>query len=556
MPGLHLGFYIVMVQIWLENMFCIKLLPIGGNHAQRLLTLNSGANNRQSKENRMAAVRGVLLDEYVLVREDGNGNISLQSGAEGLLRRLQYSKLRTGISYGKGVSDQKGTFVKKMATLYSMDCFLLDVSCVDDSLNEILLAWGDDGGSFLYVTCSKDDDLFLKLSNHGWVTVFKCPEGGAVPENLRMMFINKLEELLISLCRFNKAIGDGALTIGYVMKPSREEDFAKRGAFPMCHTQNGLRFVPLTFDLPLASQLQEVDVVLHKATDEIVTIELGSSSEFSYKVCYSKGMQELERYFQDHPDCCVIDPLNNIYPVLDRLKIQKILLGLEDLNTEGRCKIRGPHFLKVDHFNDHSLAEQLSEAKLCLPCIAKPQVACGVTDAHSMAIVFRAEDFRNLSVPLPAIIQEYVDHSSVLFKFYVLGNKVFHAVKISTPNSDVLLSSSEKNGLKPIVFDSLKSLPTAKKDLSGETIQSKDDSPLDIELVKDAANWLKRTLDLTIFGFDVVIQEGSRDHVIVDINYLPSFKEVPNDVAIPAFWDAIRNSYESRKAKLESACSS
>lgn len=43
------------------------------------------------------------------------------------------------------------------------------------------------------------------------------------------------------------------------------------------------------------------------------------------------------------------------------------------------------------------------------------------------------------------------------------------------------------------------------------------------------------------------IQEGTRDHVIVDVNYLPSFKEVSNDKAIPAFWDAIRMKYHMRK---------
>lgn len=47
-----------------------------------------------------------------------------------------------------------------------------------------------------------------------------------------------------------------------------------------------------------------------------------------------------------HVDCCVIDPLDNIYSVLDRLEIQKILLGLEDLKTSGYM-IRGAHFLKV-----------------------------------------------------------------------------------------------------------------------------------------------------------------------------------------------------------------
>lgn len=48
---------------------------------------------------------------------------------------------------------------------------------------------------------------------------------------------------------------------------------------------------------------------------------------------------------------------------------------------------------------------------------------------------------------------------------------------------------------------------------------------------------------------DFQVQEGSGDHVIVDVNYLPSFKEIPDDVAVPAFWDAVKSSYESRKVK-------
>lgn len=43
------------------------------------------------------------------------------------------------------------------------------------------------------------------------------------------------------------------------------------------------------------------------------------------------------------------------------------------------------------------------------------------------------------------------------------------------------------------------------------------------------------------------IQDGTGDHVIVDVNYLPSFKEVPDKDAIPAFWEAIKKKYESRK---------
>nr|POE86386.1 inositol 1,3,4-trisphosphate 5/6-kinase 4 [Quercus suber] len=114
---------------------------------------------------------------------------------------------------------------------------------------------------------------------------------------------------------------------------------------------------------------------------------------------------------------------------------------------------------------------------------------------------------------------------------------------------------SESNGLKPLVFDSLKSLPTAKEDQHyGDSNCSKaTNSCVDLDLVTDAANWLRGVLDLTIFGFDVVessqIQEGTCDHVIVDVNYLPYFKEVPDDIAIPAFWEAIKKKFELKRSK-------
>lgn len=69
----------------------------------------------------------------------------------------------------------------------------------------------------------------------------------------------------------------------------------QRGAFPLYPTDNGLIFMPLTFDLPLSSQLSEVDVILHKATDEILYVELSNSSDLSNKITYSSRMQELQR---------------------------------------------------------------------------------------------------------------------------------------------------------------------------------------------------------------------------------------------------------------------
>jgi len=128
------------------------------------------------------------------------------------------------------------------------------------------------------------------------------------------------------------------------------------------------------------------------------------------------------------------------------------------------------------------------------------------------AIIFRVEDFKDLNIPLPAIVQvstkvlcqvwfdflvlysgttdiwinerslivyakletaeqwlvfvflivnsffflalqEYVDHSSNIFKIYVLGERLFYAVKNSIPNVNVLTKSSERNELGPLLFD-------------------------------------------------------------------------------------------------------
>ncbi|KAI5557932.1 hypothetical protein BDE02_17G005100 [Populus trichocarpa] len=493
-------------------------------------------------------VTGVMIHESLLIHDYATP--SLHSSAHSLLRKLRHSNLHTGISFSPSLPHNKVSVLKKMAMEYSFDCFLLDDESSVDGVNEITLSWGGIGGKILFLVPSDKKVAFGQLNNLGWIIVVFDVEGAGACESSGVVCISKLEELPMIICAsIRKAIGDGVVTVGYIMKPSREEDFAKRGAFPMNPSPNGLMFLPLTFELPLQSQLQLVDIVLHKATDEIISVDLSGSSESSNRITFSAGMQELQRYMEHHSDCFAIDPLDKIYPVLDRLKIQQILLGLDALNKE-RCRaIRGPHFLKVNGFNDPDLAQSLSEAKLSLPSIVKPQVACGVADAHSMAITFRVQDFKDLNVPLPAIVQEYVDHSSTIFKIYVLGEQVFYAVKKSIPNADVLTKSSERNELRPLLFDSLKSLPTSTGHSTGADSIKTNVNSFDLELVTDAANWLARKLDLTIFGFDVVIQEGTGDHVIVDVNYLPSFKEVPDDIAVPAFWNAIRHKFESRKRR-------
>ena len=57
-------------------------------------------------------------------------------------------------------------------------------------------------------------------------------------------------------------------------------------------------------------------------------------------------------------------------------------------------------------------------------CLYSLQVACGVAESHQMALLLHWDGLQGLEVPLPAVIQEYVDHGGLVWKAYVAGDKV------------------------------------------------------------------------------------------------------------------------------------
>ncbi|XP_062194089.1 inositol-tetrakisphosphate 1-kinase 6-like isoform X2 [Phragmites australis] len=298
----------------------------------------------------------------------------------------------------------KSGFLEKIASSHSFGYIPLPEKSGNCSPNELMLEWSKTSSCF-YVTSRVDKVLISELRNQNWRVLSVGNECSI--KDAGVLNVGRLQELLLALATLIKREigGSSVLVVGYVMKQSREEDFARRGAFPIHPSKDGLIFVPLSFELPLTPQLQEVDMVIHKVTDEIVKIDPNYSTSFPKGISFSAGMSEIIRFVEEHPDFCIIDPFKNIYPLLDRLQIQQILVRLQELGTEGKQKLRAPYSLKVDNFHDGELHKQVAAANLSFPLIVKPQVACGVADAHNMALVFQIEEFSNLSVPLTAVLQ-------------------------------------------------------------------------------------------------------------------------------------------------------
>ena len=70
------------------------------------------------------------------------------------------------------------------------------------------------------------------------------------------------------------------------------------------------------------------------------------------------------------------------------------------------------------------LLGSLSADGIPLPAIFKSVVACGMAEAHKMAIALQPEGLSEVDVPMPACVQPFVDHGAVIHKIYAAGGQV------------------------------------------------------------------------------------------------------------------------------------
>eukprot|EP00803_Ostreobium_quekettii_P001457 evm.model.scf_161.12 EVM.evm.TU.scf_161.12 scf_161:109115-112344(-) len=344
------------------------------------------------------------------------------------------------------------------------------------------------------------------------------------------------------------------------MKGSRYSDLARRGAFPVLPTE-GACFFPLAMDMPFDRQ-GPLDALVQRLTDCLLPV-VGEHGEML--AALSKEALRLQAYLEDNPDICVVDPLEDWAVVLDRIKLNTVLQRLPSWKQDHLPLCRPPRCITVDDFGDvEELFRELSGAGIVFPLIVKPSTACGIPGSHRHAVVFSVVGLRGLEVGRPACIQEYVNHGGMQHKVYVMGNKLFVQSKESTP--DYTASTGGDYGV--LYFDTLKSLhllgpferdlPFEQRDLSlhppsegGDPIKRQesssttsgapqwgdgaDDLLLSPRLLSprfpNSLNWeaanlialfLIRELNLHLFGFDVVVDVKTGDHVVVDVNYLPT----------------------------------
>lgn len=134
-------------------------------------------------------------------------------------------------------------------------------------------------------------------------------------------------------------------------------------------------------------------------------------------------------------------------------------------------------------------------------------------------------------VPSPTLYQQFINHSGRLFKGYVLGDLIQVAERRSLPNL-----APGANGVR---FNTQETYPTSQDfHANGDgphTNSSLPPAPVVLhartqeetfDLVRAIGQRLRKELDLSLFGFDVIVADATQELFVIDVNYFPSYKEL------------------------------
>lgn len=315
-----------------------------------------------------------------------------------------------------------------------------------------------------------------------------------------------------------------------------------------------ISFVPVDLDIPLTEQHGgHFDLLLHKLTEDILSCSLDEQNNQAAR----QRVQALKNYQQTYnTGCCLVDDPSNVQTLMSRSDIAQTLHScLRDVRSTSGIPVRAPKFVVVEGTESKDLLQhRLDEAGLSPTLMVKPLVAAGTKESHLMIIILKLSALQK--IPPRTIIQEYVNHDARLYKVYVLGGQVYVYERPSLPNlpSKRELGAAAVDSLK---FDSQRPYPTISDfcienwNVGSSTLEHvrPDQVSVTADEIRPVVETLRQNFGLELFGFDILLTH-QREYLVVDVNYFPSYKEVPNFPSLLAHYLTQRVLDERRRQNI------
>ncbi|XP_022112419.2 inositol-tetrakisphosphate 1-kinase-like [Pieris rapae] len=275
--------------------------------------------------------------------------------------------------------------------------------------------------------------------------------------------------------------------------------------------RHGYNLIKLNLDQPIEEQ-GNLDVFLHKLTDIIAASDQGDSKASSI-------IGRVEQYISNHPNVTIIDPLNNVRILLNRYTYYSIIQ--EEISLQ-KIGVFTPAFAKFTTNNIEQNIEIMKQRGVTFPVICKPTLAHGSKLAHEMILVCNQRGL-NVCKP-PCVVQSFVNHSAVLYKVFVVGNRYHICQRPSLKNF------YPSDDMEPIYY----STGEVSKACSQSTLSILDpnevqsEKAIDDDKVRMIIKVLRKRIGLLLLGFDIVIDNWTGNHALIDINVFPSYDTFPN----------------------------
>ncbi|XP_033127753.1 inositol-tetrakisphosphate 1-kinase-like [Anneissia japonica] len=288
--------------------------------------------------------------------------------------------------------------------------------------------------------------------------------------------------------------------IGYWMSEKKRKKIDLNQVAELCRLEGvdaEAKLISLEHDL---EEQGPFDVILHKATDILVLAEDGDEDA-------AAAMRNWEAYTSRHPSVLVLDPLDSVVQLIDRPSTYSILqqtLGcLQDVET--------PTFVELTKDDLDTNLTLLRDAGVRFPF-------------DQMSIIFNESGLKDVNPP--CVAQTFINHNAVLHKIFILGDKHFIVQRPSLKNF-----SDKDSTLETIFFNSHDvSKPDSASFLN--KLDASDRNSSGIAPCEKTINKLVEKicsqLNSTLIGIDIIIENETGVHYIIDVNAFPSYEGVPN----------------------------
>nr|XP_004649382.1 inositol-tetrakisphosphate 1-kinase [Jaculus jaculus] len=296
--------------------------------------------------------------------------------------------------------------------------------------------------------------------------------------------------------------------VGYWLSEKKIKKLNFQAFAELCR-KRGIEVVQLNLSRPIEEQ-GPLDVIIHKLTDVILEADQNDSQSLEL-------VHRFQEYIDAHPETIILDPLPAIRTLLDRSKSYELIRKIEAYMKDDR--ICSPPFMELTSLCGDDTMQLLEQNGLAFPFICKTRVAHG-TNSHEMAIIFNKEGLS--AIQPPCVVQNFINHNAVLYKVFVVGESYTVVQRPSLKNFSAGTSDRES-----IFFNSHNvSKPESSSVLTElDKIEGVFERPSD-EVIRELSRALRQALGVSLFGIDIIINNQTGQHAVIDVNAFPGYEGV------------------------------